>query len=217
MWIMLTKKLPTKPSPPKMSLFWSTAWAGTKISRLQAQTCYLCQLTEDKCNCLDEFRPTTKGDLYGCSGPSLGVEPNWVGARKILFCGMPIRVFPHEFSIVSKENMSEYISSGAYTLVPDSAADENLLNGFLDGETKPVYDAALVDGCNHAGALATALGVDVTLPDPDYPAIGWYRLHPDVAQVFCDAFEMVEDRETQSEIISELPAKKKNRRRFLRK
>ena len=28
MWIMLIKKLPTKPSPPKMSIFWAIPWKG---------------------------------------------------------------------------------------------------------------------------------------------------------------------------------------------
>lgn len=28
MWIILIKKLPTKPSPPKLSMFWSTPWPG---------------------------------------------------------------------------------------------------------------------------------------------------------------------------------------------
>lgn len=30
MWIMLTTKLPTAISPPKMSIFWSVAWPGER-------------------------------------------------------------------------------------------------------------------------------------------------------------------------------------------
>ena len=37
MWIMLTTKLSTNPSPPKMSLFWSEPWPNSEYARRQKE------------------------------------------------------------------------------------------------------------------------------------------------------------------------------------
>ncbi len=37
MWIMLTTKLPTAVSPPKMSIFWSVVWPNKEFAQRQAE------------------------------------------------------------------------------------------------------------------------------------------------------------------------------------
>lgn len=201
MWIMLIKKLPTSPSPPRLSIFWSVPWGVgfSEYANGQAEGCCECGRSRNKCVCAGGFVEVKPDDLDVDDGTGFDLEfgvrtPNWVHARKIHYKGHDIRVFPHEFSVVDKRRMAMYIlhEAASHILVADSTAEEAVLKGILDGETRPIYDLALMDGCTPAQAMATALGSDITLPDPDFPPIGWYRCRREYAEHFCEEWEMEE-------------------------
>ena len=125
----------------------------------------------------------------------MGVEPNWNGAVRVCVAGVDIRVFPHEISKPSSENMHLYVlgdgtEESTHELVAGSAAEEKLLEEVLKGEARFVYDAALVDGCTQAQAMQTALGNEIETPDADFPPIGWYRPKWWVLETFCRESEL---------------------------
>ena len=192
MWIMLIKKLPTRPSPPKLAIFWSTPWPDPKYVEAQA---------EDRDYADDPLPSPT--DLRLPDNIGMGHEHNWAGARRTLFAERELRVFPDEFSVLDEERMTIYILSAdaSHDLVPEGVAEERLVETALDGDTKPIYEAALIDGCNHAEALATALGQDITVPNAEFPPLGWYRCKPEYARIYCTESEMVEDRSSADEEI----------------
>lgn len=199
MWIMLIRKLPTAYSPPKMSLFWSTAWPNDKHAQRQAQTC------------CPEFQGYTEEDSHIVITHD-GVLPafldaNWIGARQIVYKGEPIRVFPHEFNIVSDENMLIFTAGdGArdppHELIVDDVASERIVDAALDNDGKLIYDAALVDGCTPEQAKLVALGMDITMPSATVPPVGWYRIKREYGEYFCDDWELTEQaiRENYTEV-----------------
>jgi hypothetical protein len=218
MWIMLIQKLPTEVSPPKLSILWSTPWPDGKNSVRQIKNFIKDRAWQDFDGTFpldeDEEELSTK-KLYqkveaylatrsygyernGDYAPLYGNEPNWVGARAILYKNQSLRVFPHEFSILSQENMAMYIGADggeapSHELVASSVADAQLLEHVFQGDARDVYDAALVDGCVSAQATAMALGVDVSeVQAASFPAIGWYRCRREYAEMYCHENEMAE-------------------------
>lgn len=209
MWIMLIKKLPVKPSPPKLSIFWSVPWPAEGEIGVHAGLCQICGQKPKKgryknatatCDCGTPTLVTPDdNDIRDPTG--FGREPNWVGARKIRYQGKDIRVFPHEFSKLKSENMRLYIlgddeSDGdtrSHELVPEGVAEQEMVKAILDGETRPIYDQALGDGCTTAQAMAVAMGIDITLPDAEFPPLGWYRCRPEYASAYCWDWEMKEE------------------------
>lgn len=175
-WIILIKKLPTLPSPPKLSFHWSTAWPEPKWVEGQKK-----QMEDD----YDEA-----ATLFPALG---GFEPNWARARKIHWAGEDLRVFPHEFNLLTADRMRFYLGENAYEFVAGDTATEQLRSEALDGETRPIFDAARLDGCDEMQALLVALGMDVSIPDAEFPPLGWYRCRPEIATVYCDDWEMSED------------------------
>ena len=195
MWIMLTKDVPLgNRAPPKMAIFWSVAWPNEKYSNLQKGRCQRCGLP---------IRPRSKTLRCECDEPiefeddddfsvmPWGLDHNWGGARKIIYKGEHIRVFPDEFSVIESTNLRQYIFGGgddnaspSHLLQADGAAEDTLITGALDGDGKMVRDAALVDGCNDPQATAVALGMEITIPDAEIPPLGWYLLRKEYADYF---------------------------------
>ncbi len=182
MWIILITKLPTDPSPPKMSIHWSTAWPNEEYARRQQE-----RLESEYLDDMGDFFVDTL---------RWGKEPNWADARQILYKEEVIRIFPHEFNAVG-ERMKLYVvgegeSEPSHHLVPSTVAEERLLRDVKTGVRKEIYDAALMDGCTHAQALMVAWGKDITLDDFEVPAIGWYRCRREYAELFCYENELME-------------------------
>lgn len=111
-------------------------------------------------------------------------EQNWVGARKIRYMGEDIRVFPNEFNPCTPQKMAELIFGEAYELIPDDVATEKLLGTLKDSDQKVLYEYALLEGADHNQAVQAALGMDVTVNETQFPAVGWYRLRPEYAAFF---------------------------------
>ena len=194
MWIILIKKLPTNPSPPKMSIFWSLPWPDTKM--IEKQKMQLTDPLKRKKSYSDIPRTLTvleeEGldsniyfDYFGFMGPQ------WNGARRINYKGKQIRIFPHEFTELVLENMKLYLED-SHELVPGSVAEEDIMDSILRGVKRKIYDAALVDGCAEYEARLMAMGVDVSSDHYEIPAIGWYRIKPEYGNIFCYKEEMGE-------------------------
>ena len=194
MWIMLIKKLPTNPSPPKMSIFWSIPWPDVKV--IERQRMQLTDPLKRQRSYCDIPKTLTVREEKGLTGDIyfnyFGFqEPQWNGARKINYKGEQIRVFPHEFSELTLENLKMYLED-SHELIPGTVAEEDIMDSVLRGNKRRIYDAALVDGCTEYEARLMAMGVDVADGHYEIPAIGWYRIRPEYGHVFCYEREMEE-------------------------
>lgn len=201
MWIMLTVKLGTRPSPPRLAIFWSVPWP--EVEHAKYQTSRLRQSAEAGYSREDTrnlFLPDEQGGLVDPSiqevtigsWMSVSREHNWNGARAIFYKGEKIRVFPAEFKAMSNEFMKLFIEEGGLILHTDTVAEETAKAEVLDGVKRQIFEEALVDGCNNDQAQLVANGVDITLPNPDIPPLGWYEMKPSIAATFCHPHEMEE-------------------------
>ena len=212
MWIMITKKLPTLHSPPKLSIFWSTPWPSDNYSDSQVKF-YLDQLVDKDADFdLDENgKKLTKIQIVDKAKALMALEPyligiggfehNYLSARAIYYKDDTIRVFTDEFIVLTQENMGLYIGmtgeDGSHELVSSTVAETTVQRSIFEGALKEVYDTARLDGCTDEQAYAMALGIDVSEKIQggklaSYPAVGWYRPKKEYAEVFCHPHEIVE-------------------------
>lgn len=169
-WVMLTAKLPTSVSPPKMSVHWAIPWPNMSYAAAQAK-----RLGEDYDVEADRFVDEL----------CFGFEGNWARARAIFYRGEKLRIFPHEFSVLKPENMRLYVEEGAIELVEDDLVTRYLGDRSLKTRTQhEVYGAALVDGCDHWQAMMVALGED-PFGGGEFPPVGWWRMTKAYADYFC--------------------------------
>lgn len=188
MWIMLTEKLPTSISPPKLSLFWSVPWYINieQIEDLKTKLFRELRFYYDDNSiveeCVNKFFKKHENDDFFYDGRYK--RPNDIKSRKIHYKGEDIKVFPHEFVIIPNKKMKLY-TENTHILMADTVAEEAFLTEILHGELKSIFDSARVNGCTDAQAYLVALGIDITLPDPEFPAIGWYRCNEEFAKYYC--------------------------------
>jgi hypothetical protein len=208
MWVLLKTKLTTTPSPPKLSIFWSVAWPdydlSVNIKRMGKGS---------RSTAVSQYqRYVRDGDhLFGCQSidseyflTPFGKSPNWIKARKIRYCDTDIRIFPHEFSKLSPDSMRMYImgdtgddiGGSSHILRAEGVASEHAVNKALNEAGRMIYDAAQVDGCTDEQAMMVALGVDITLPDAEFPPLGWYQIKQEYGLVFASPDELMEHRVT---------------------
>ncbi len=187
MWIMLIAKLPVakEVSPPKMSIHWSTLWPYDPYQNLTKRQQK--KHNSHMAKMLEEDR-----DLL------FGNEPDYENARRILYNGENIRVWPHEFSRMTPEKMKMYIMEEcSHELVTCEYLDHVEYEGektkalILDKVTTPIFEAALLDGCTESQAKLITVGMDITVEDPEFPPIGWYRIKEEFGLIFCDKEELV--------------------------
>lgn len=177
-WIMLIAKLPTRPSPPKMSIHWSTHWPFKRMADRQKEKVKKNELGEGA------------GSVYVDFLTMFGREPVAKDARKIIYNDRELRVWPHEFTEITPENMRLYVEE-SHELVSGTVAEETLIKD-MKGIKKEIYDAALLDGCTHYQAQLMALGVDVSDENFEFPPIGWYRIKREYGEYFCTDQELEE-------------------------
>ena len=200
MWIMLTTKLHTEVSPPKMSLHWATPWPDDKYAKQQKSIIDDLQSRRGKRGLLGWNDDIGWGTVFGADDPEtarfyteFGQDPNWIGAVKIHYKGTDIRVFPHEFSKLDAKRMKYYVAENAiFTLVESETATMPIAKLKLDPDQKQIYDSALLDGCSPQQATLVMLGIDISDEEVEFPPNGWYRLYPDYANIFCYESEMIE-------------------------
>lgn len=177
MWIMLIKKLTTVVSPPKMSIFWSEPWPNKDIAKRQKK-----QLEEVSDRYLD--------------GIGYGFEPHFGKARKIMYKDEAIRVFPHEFSAITAENMKLYVEGDgaepSHEIIPGTVAEAEYVKDIKSGIKHVLYEQALLDGCTDRQAFLTAMSLDVTDAELEFPPIGWYRIKPEYGEYYCYPEELEE-------------------------
>lgn len=184
-WVIITKRLPIDPEIqlPLLSIHWTVAWPQWEFAKSQLERLKHYKLDENASDDLltDHYLPDARG---------MGWEPIWAKARRVLFKGESIRVFPHEFSVLSLEHMQLYLLGDAndgieppYELVlSNTASDERIGEEIKSGRQRVLYEQALTDGCDHDLAVLTALGLDVTA-QVEFPPIGWYKLKPGYAEM----------------------------------
>jgi hypothetical protein len=162
-WIMVTVQLPPMEfnPPPPISIHWSVPWP------MDAKMCLQNFLTED---------------IWGKSG-------NPLTARKVVFNEHEFRLFDCEFSFLSAQNMEHFVlglenEPPSHMLRPARGlAEKILIADVVDGERKPIYEAALLDGATEAQAFQTAMEVDV-LGGVQFPPVGWYECKEEYLRTF---------------------------------
>lgn len=232
-WIMLIKKLPTEVSPPKLSIFWSTPWpypeaiaAWNKIRDRIINDVF----KGDTSGVEDRVAAMVKEEwddspLSEFGYPPFGQNPDLLNARAIRFDNETIRVWPHEFSVLTPERMHYYIvEEKAYQLQPEDTTPGSpmvklIQDVTLDTDQRFVRDAALVDGCTPDEALLVALGEDIIEPT-EFAPLGWYKLVNQAAiEFYCEPREAKEERRTPHEgppSPSRPPRHSRNRKRHER-
>ncbi|APU89093.1 hypothetical protein Rctr85_072 [Virus Rctr85] len=197
-WLLLIKKLPTIPSPPKMALFLGEPWPDDGHAKNQSQ-----RMAD---GCLDE---TSSGALIDERYP-WGVEPDWRGAMKIEYKGHALRVFPHEYVVQTADKMRLWVfgddkpgGEPTHVLVENDAASAMLLRQALESDLRHLFDAALLDGCNEQMAMAVTMGMPVEDDQTKFPDIGWYKPTPEVLEMYCYDSEAEETPPwTEAELLS---------------
>jgi hypothetical protein len=182
-WIMVIKKPPTEISPPKLSMHWAETWVNERQANHNAEFInkgYYDQLSDG--TILDQT----------------GYVPNEEKAVGIWYKKHQIRLFPHEYSIMTPERMRDYIfgiegeNIITHELVPRAEADSLMLQLAEDTDLRAVRESAIIDGCNEAQAYALLLGMDIEVASSDYPPVGWWRCKHEYAGIYCRDWEMEE-------------------------
>ncbi len=200
-WIFLRVKLPTNPSPPKMSIHHAVESKMTVNQRREFIRKFKIYPPDGSEINFDDDSEVDALDVESMEkiddNLGWGHVPNETAAMLIQYKGTTLKVFPHEFSNVNARDMKVYLfgtgkEESSHELVPNSEADSALLRSALETDLQGIFDAALVDGCTPEMAKAVAMGVNVSDEDIEFPAIGWYRCKPEIAEIFCEDHEMEE-------------------------
>lgn len=180
MWIMLIECLPIKDPPPKYAIFWSTPWPmDDQIENFINTAKWNGQLPSDEHDGEADFESIEDPDFHYIYTP-LGKDPNPALARQIIYNDQAIRIFRHEFSIMTDEKMERFVGNqdASHTLVHFNVAGEKLIDILTESDYKNVYESALLDGATPNIAQLIALGHDFGT----YPPIGYYVLREEYAR-----------------------------------
>ena len=194
-WIMLIKKLPTNPSPPKMSIHWAESWPMKGQTAKRQKEWYGPRSKEDH---WEDFVGETNEDADYFADPFGMLEPNVQKAWRISYKNEDIRVWSHECSVQTPEKMRQWVFGldgemiPAVELVPNREADAMLLRQALETDLRGIYDAALMDGCSPEMAQSVAMGMKIEDDAFEFPPVGWYRCRPEYAAIYCYEDEIEE-------------------------
>ena len=208
MWIMIIKtidvNIDVRPAP--LGIYWGVPWGVDDKELKNMFNNMVTEDLEDLCKQVDypyysvlatraNGKPHYEGLLDKHRGDIIaileklntemdhgygGSSPNRAGKLRIMVNAHPVGIFPHEFSILTEENMSIYLEDHCHELCLSGQAQEELEH--LTKEQKPIYEASLLDGCNHYEATLNSMGKKIITGFP--PAIGWYKPHPDLVSQF---------------------------------
>jgi hypothetical protein len=141
---------------------------------------YISQVDNIIADNVNEIVNLLSENLYFYDSMWGGKVPNKIKKQRIIVNGEPVGIFPHEFSIVSYENMNIYINEGLHDFVPSEVAHEEI--GMLTKLQKLVEEQAQTDGCTLYQARMVAIGRDPMVDFP--PPLGWYRAKQEVIDYF---------------------------------
>lgn len=196
MWIILTKKIPTAPSPPKFSIFWSIPGGNPDIIASQKRRYKRGDKWKDALGELDE-----EPDMFY---DGFGKEPNASKTRIIHYMGRDVHVQSGEYNVLKPENMHNYVFGhpadgiNSHELVGNDETTRRMLATALETDLRSIYEAALLDGCNEQMARYIAImdESDQIAGDEffEFPPVGWYRpiLGKGIVECFADPWELEE-------------------------
>lgn len=166
MWIILTQKVPAFGSPPKMSIHWAGANAADVVRQHKQKV----GSGEIRLNDYDEPQLLDVGDKFV---DNFGYyEPKEDGSVWIIYDTDPVKIWPHEYSVVSDENLKMYLQGSGCektaSHVPMYGSTPLLYDPMTTVETRQfttyprfnveAYEAALIDGAEDITAFYTSLG-----------------------------------------------------------
>lgn len=188
-WIILTVKLPTRPSPPKLSIFYAAPWPMEGDLLRQQKADYNAKHEFD----IPQAPPYEQADSRLLDRCGFGFEANLSQTLKIRYKGEDIRVFRHECNDLTDDRLEDYLSD-SHVRVPQHATAQVIHEMLNDpqSELRLIFDAARLDGATLAQALFTALRAD---PDNAASRIGesfWWRCRHEYASYWCTSDEMEE-------------------------
>lgn len=215
MWILLTTKLPTEVSPPKMSIHWAGASAVDVYKDRQQKLKSANWRKALEFNKGDlEFWQSHKlldcDDKYFDLATGFGYEPKEDGSVWIIFDNEPVKVWPHEHSKIKPENMELYLngeedgfSMSHFPMYGRTAlyADPQSLSIQDNFDQYPRFDrtlfeAACIDGQNELQAFYTAVG--------GYPLDVWFALGSHYADIYGLTDRDRESKYKANEILSQI-------------
>lgn len=185
MWIILTKKIPVEVSPPIMSIHWAGA-SATDLEKARKQN----NSTKENSFLFDKPELEDLGDKF-FNTVMFKYEPKEEGSVWIVFDNTPIKIWPHEYNVLTKENFELYLLGEnnddctmshfpMYGRTPLYANPQT-----LDIEDRfceyprfdsMLYDAARIDGQNELQAFYTAIC--------GYPLDLWFGVNCLYADIF---------------------------------
>lgn len=198
MWIMLINKLPTQPSPPKLSIFWANPYHFDD-SRIQQQFKEYVSREIDT-DYPEKIEGRRKKELWNsylkCDKlpDQFGWCDNLAKRLSIIYKDTQLVVKSNEYTVQTPEKLKIFLTESpcSHELVSSIADGVSKNKGDLNKDERLFYESALLDGCNEQQALLTALGVDITQEMVEFPPIGWYRCKKEYAKIYCDDWEMEE-------------------------
>ena len=108
-----------------------------------------------------------------------GYTPNVYGKMRIMVNNQAVGIFPHEFNVVTKENMEAYLKESHKLIISDVARE---IFETFDDEQKLIKEAAMLDGCDSEQASRVAIGKSVEF---DFPLpIGYYECNENLRNIF---------------------------------
>lgn len=195
-WVLLLKKLPVRPSPPKLSIFYATPWTNEAIVNDQKERYFDKEANEwwDWSRSGSPIDPDSDYfmDLFGA-------EQNWAKAMKIVYKSNDIRILPGEYKLLSPEHMRDYVFGmegediPTHTLIENNEASAMMLAIARDTDLRMIYEAALIDGCNPPMAEMVSMGIEIENEALEFPPVGWYKPEQFVLDMYCYENEQGED------------------------
>lgn len=188
-WILLKEKLPTSPSPPKLSIHFAYPWPVSEERLARQKEAYYGDYDSEEEAQAEDFFYTES--LWGR-------EPNEIGSWRISYKDTDLRVWRHECNVMTAEKLRMFIFGmegedlPSHELVQGAEVDSMLLRQALETDLRGIYDAALIDGCTPEMAVIVTMGINIEDADMEFPPIGWYRAKHEYASIWCYEEELAE-------------------------
>jgi hypothetical protein len=193
-WIIIIREIPIQDPPPVLSIFFCVPWAmlplpkgyeDAKQERLNnIKTVLYTQYdyTKSDVASMSETQILKLNKKYNIDswyedepyGKFTEEAKRLLGAVQIRYKGQQIRLFPEEYSELSRERMREYSEITIYHEVTGDF--DELYQKPKDPDSVLIYETALLDGCDKYQALNVLNGATAEDMDDFPPPTGWYEI-----------------------------------------